>query len=143
VTNPCLNGIDTSLSIPIGQTNAKGVAMRVPEPVRPMASARVANTLGVKFTVDVDRRIGWAGDIGTHKTSMLQDLERGRPLEIDALVATVSEMDRLVGVPTPTIDVVLALVRLRARVAGLSLLFATTVEYWCERGDSDLSGITA
>jgi len=80
---------------------------------------RVANTLGVKFAADVDRRIGWAGDVGAHKTSMLQDLERGRPLEIDALVATVSEMGRLVGVPTPTIDVVLAMVRLRARVAGV------------------------
>ena len=75
----------------------------------------VANRLGVQFSVDVDQRIGWAGDVGAHKTSMLQDLEMGRPMEIDALVATVSEMGRLVGVPTPTIDVVLALVRLRAR----------------------------
>ena len=78
----------------------------------------VAHALGVKFPVDVDKRIGWAGDVGAHKTSMLQDLERGRPMEIDALVGTVSEMGRLAGVPTPTIDVVLALVRLRARVAG-------------------------
>ncbi len=80
---------------------------------------RVANGLGVEFAVDVDRRISWAGDVGAHRTSMLQDLESGRPLELDALVATVSEMGRLVGVPTPTIDVVLALVRLRARVGGL------------------------
>ena len=49
---------------------------------------------------------------------MLQDLERGRPMEIDALVTAVQEMGRLVEVPTPTIDTVLALVRLRARVAG-------------------------
>ena len=49
---------------------------------------------------------------------MLQDLERGRPMEIDALVTAVQEMGRLVDVPTPTIDVVLALVRQRARVAG-------------------------
>lgn len=78
----------------------------------------VAHALGVKFPVDVDKRIGWAGDVGAHKTSMLQDLESGRPMEIDALVGTVSEMGRLTGVPTPTIDVVLAMVRLRARVAG-------------------------
>ena len=78
----------------------------------------VAHALGVKFPVDVDKRISWAGDVGAHKTSMLQDLESGRPMEIDALVATVSEMGRLAGVPTPTIDVVLAMVRLRARVAG-------------------------
>jgi 2-dehydropantoate 2-reductase len=47
---------------------------------------------------------------------MLQDLERNRPLEIDALVETVAEMGRLVDIPTPTIDVVLSLVRLRARM---------------------------
>ena len=70
------------------------------------------------FGVDVERRIAGAGEVGAHKTSMLQDLERGRPLEIDALVAAVSELGRLVGVATPTIDVVLALVRQRAREAG-------------------------
>ena len=78
----------------------------------------VGKQLGVKFKVDVDTRIGWAADVGAHKTSMLQDLELGRPMEIDALIATVAEMGRLAGVATPTIDVVLALVRLRARIAG-------------------------
>lgn len=78
----------------------------------------VAEKLGVKFTVDVDTRIGWAGDVGAHKTSMLQDLEQGRPMEIEALVGTVAEMGRLVGVATPTIDTVLKLVRLRARLSG-------------------------
>ena len=78
----------------------------------------IAEKLGVKFPIDVDRRIDGAAAVGAHKTSMLQDLERGRPMEIDALVAAVQEMGRLVGVPTPTIDVVLALVRLRARTAG-------------------------
>lgn len=78
----------------------------------------VAEKLGVKFPVDVATRIGWAADVGAHKTSMLQDLEMGRPMEIDALVASVSELGRLVGVETPAIDVVLALVRLRARIAG-------------------------
>jgi len=84
-----------------------------------MIEAReVAASLGVQFKVDVETRIGWGGDVGAHKTSMLQDLERGRPMEIDALVAAVAELGRLVGVPTPTLDVVLALVRLRARLAG-------------------------
>ena len=44
---------------------------------------------------------------------MLQDREAGRPLELDALVASVTELGRLVGVPTPTINAILALVRLR------------------------------
>ena len=56
--------------------------------------------------------------VGAHKTSMLQDLERGRPMEIDALVTSVQELGLLVEVPTPTIDVVLALVQQRARQAG-------------------------
>jgi 2-dehydropantoate 2-reductase len=49
---------------------------------------------------------------------MLQDLELGRPMEIDALVTSVQELGRLTGTPTPAIDIVLALVRQRARLAG-------------------------
>jgi 2-dehydropantoate 2-reductase len=78
----------------------------------------IGDELGVRFPVDVERRIDGAAAVGSHRTSMLQDLERGRPMEIDAIVSAVQEMGRLVGVPTPTIDVVLALVRQRARVAG-------------------------
>jgi 2-dehydropantoate 2-reductase len=81
----------------------------------------VARKLGVDFSVDVETRIGWGQDVGAHKTSMLQDLEKGRPMELDALVGAVSEMGRLVQEPTPTIDAVLALVTLRARKAGISL----------------------
>lgn len=78
----------------------------------------VAERLGVRFAIDVDKRIEGAAAVGTHKTSMLQDLERGRPMEIGALVTAVLEMAGLVGLPTPTIEVVHALVTLRARVAG-------------------------
>lgn len=78
----------------------------------------VARALDVKIRVGIDTRIGWAESVGPHKTSMLQDLERGRPMELDALVAAVQEMGRLVKVPTPTLDVVLALVVLRASLAG-------------------------
>jgi 2-dehydropantoate 2-reductase len=79
----------------------------------------IADKLGVHFRVDVERRINGAGAVGAHKTSMLQDLERGRALEIDALVSVVQELGRLTDTPTPTIDIVLALVKQRARVAGL------------------------
>ncbi|RWK42355.1 2-dehydropantoate 2-reductase [Mesorhizobium sp.] len=71
----------------------------------------IGESLGVRFPISVDRRIKGAGDVGEHKTSMLQDLERGRPMEIDALVTAVQELGRLTGQPTPTIDSVLALVR--------------------------------
>lgn len=79
----------------------------------------IGDRLGINFRVDVERRIDGAGKVGAHKTSMLQDLERGRPMEIDALVTSVQELGRRLEVPTPTIDVVLALVRQRAQVAGL------------------------
>lgn len=79
----------------------------------------IAEKLGVRFAIDVDKRIEGAAEVGAHKTSMLQDLERGRPMEIDALLGAVVEMGRLTGLPTPICDTVLALVRQRASVAGL------------------------
>ena len=78
----------------------------------------IGEKLGVRFGVDVEQRIAGAAAVGAHKTSMLQDLGRGRPMEIDALVTVIQEMGRLVEVETPTIDVVLALVQQRARIAG-------------------------
>ncbi len=78
----------------------------------------IAEKLGVRFPIDVDKRIEGARQVGAHKTSMLQDLERGRALEIDALVTAVQEIGRLTGVATPGIDIVLALVRSLARARG-------------------------
>ena len=78
----------------------------------------IGEKLGVRFSIDVDKRIAAAEAVGAHKTSMLQDLERGRPMEIDAVVGAVAELGRLVGVETPMIDAVLALVRQRAAIAG-------------------------
>lgn len=89
-------------------------------PIRAMMleAQAVANRLGITFAMDVDRRIAMAAEVGAHKTSMLQDLERGRPMEIDALLGAVVEMARLVGVATPMCDTILGLVRQRARVAA-------------------------
>ena len=78
----------------------------------------IGEALGVRFAVDVDKRLNGAVEVGAHKTSMLQDLERGRPMEIDALVTAVQEMGRMVDIATPYIDAVLALVQQRAREAG-------------------------
>jgi 2-dehydropantoate 2-reductase len=78
----------------------------------------VAEALGVRFTIDVDRRIAGAAEVGAHKTSMLQDLERGRKMEIDALLGAVVEFGTLVDHPMPLCGAVLALIRARARGAG-------------------------
>ena len=84
-----------------------------------LEAQQIAERLGVKFPIDVDRRIDGGAAVGAHRTSMLQDLDAGRPMEIDALVASVAELGVLTGVATPTIDTVLALIRLRARMAGV------------------------
>ncbi len=78
----------------------------------------IAERFGVTFKIDIDRRLAAAAAIGRHKTSMLQDLEAGRPMEIDALITAVQELGCLVDVPTPTIDAVLALIQQRGRSAG-------------------------
>ena len=79
----------------------------------------IGEALGVKFPINVERRIDGGAAVGAHRTSMWQDLDAGRPMEIDALVGSVQELGRLTETPTPTIDTVLALVQLRAKVSGL------------------------
>ncbi|HVA35803.1 MAG TPA: 2-dehydropantoate 2-reductase [Stellaceae bacterium] len=80
--------------------------------VHMMSEAKeIAVRFGASFRVDIEKRINGAARVGAHRTSMLQDLEGGRPLEIDALLTAVQEMGRLVGVKTPYIDVVLGLVQ--------------------------------
>jgi len=63
----------------------------------------VAEKLGIRFRLPIEKRIEGAARVGKHKTSMLQDAEAGRPLELEALVGSVVELGELVGVPTPTI----------------------------------------
>jgi 2-dehydropantoate 2-reductase len=75
----------------------------------------VANKLGIEFRVTLERRIAGAEKVGKHKTSMLQDVEAGRAVEIDALVGSVVELGRLTDTPTPHIDSVYALVKLLAK----------------------------
>ena len=83
----------------------------------------LARKMGADFRVDIERRIDGAASVGAHRTSMLQDLEKGRKLELDALLTVVQEMGRLVEVPTPAIDTVLALTQQMGRVAGVYPVF--------------------
>lgn len=83
-----------------------------------LETQQIGEALGARFAVDVDKRIAGAAAVGAHKTSMLQDLERGRAMEIDAVVTAVQELGVLTGIATPTLDIVLALVKARAREAG-------------------------
>jgi 2-dehydropantoate 2-reductase len=92
-----------------------------------LEAERIGRRIGVHFRVDVERRIDGAARVGAHRTSMLQDLERGRALEIDALLTAVQELGRLVELETPYIDAVLALTQQMARVAGLYPTFPDSV----------------
>ena len=80
---------------------------------RMMAEAqRVGEKLGVTFKVSVDQRIAGAQAVGAHKTSMLQDVEQGRALELEALLGSVVELARITDTPTPTIDAIYAVTSL-------------------------------
>ena len=75
----------------------------------------VAESLGVKFKITLEQRIAGAEAVGAHKTSMLQDVEHGRALELEALVGGVIELGRITGTPTPTISAIYAAARLLAQ----------------------------
>jgi len=78
----------------------------------------IANKLGVTFRVSIERRIAGAEKVGAHKTSMLQDVEQGRPIELEALVGSVVELGALTGTSTPYISSVYACASLLAKTLG-------------------------
>jgi 2-dehydropantoate 2-reductase len=84
----------------------------------------VATAYGVSFRVDLEKRIRGAARVGAHRTSMLQDLEGGRPLELDALLTAVQEMGGFARIATPYIDVVLALTQQLGRSLRIYPAFA-------------------
>jgi 2-dehydropantoate 2-reductase len=78
----------------------------------------IAERLGARLRVDVDRRINGAAKVGAHRTSMLQDFEAGKAMEVDALITAVQEMGRITDRPTPHVDMVLALITQLGRSTG-------------------------
>ena len=111
--NPISALTTATLDVLTGDEGQRGVARAIM-----LEGQRVAEALGVRFAIDVDKRIAGAAEVGAHKTSMLQDLERGRPMEIEALLGAVVELADWVGEAAPISRTVLALVRARARAAG-------------------------
>jgi 2-dehydropantoate 2-reductase len=111
--NPISALTDSTLEDIVADQGTRAVAVAM------MTEAQaIGEALGVQFPIALDRRIEGAGKVGAHKTSMLQDLERGRPVEIDALVTAIQELGRLTHIATPTVDTVLALVRRLATERG-------------------------
>jgi len=111
--NPISALTGATLDIITGRPDLRAVARAMM-----VEACGVAEGLGIRFPIDVDKRIEGAVEVGAHRTSMLQDLERGRTLEIDALLGAVVELAVLVGRPVQTCETILALIRERARQAG-------------------------
>jgi 2-dehydropantoate 2-reductase len=95
-------------------------------PTRALAAAMmreaqtVGEAFGVRFRLSVEKRIAGAESIGAHKTSMLQDIEHGRAIEIDALLGSVIELARLAEVATPHLDAVYAVTKLLGETVARS-----------------------
>ena len=101
-------------------------------PTRALAAAMmgeaqtVGEAFGVRFRLSIEKRIAGAESIGAHKTSMLQDVEHGRAVEIDALLGSVIELARLAKIATPHLDAIYAVTKLLGETvarsgSGLSL----------------------
>ena len=112
--NLCLNPIGALTHATLDLIAADPGARAVCRTMMEEAQA-IGERLGLKLRVDVERRLDGAGALGAHRISMLQDLLHGRPMEVEALVGVVAELGRRTGIATPSIDIVLALIRLRAR----------------------------
>jgi 2-dehydropantoate 2-reductase len=117
--NACFNPISlltcATLDRITGEPGLRSVCVTVMKECRSVARALqidIAESM-------IERRLDVAGSAAGHKMSMLQDLERGRSLELDALVRAVQEIGRLTATPTPTLDTLLALAQERGRQAGL------------------------
>jgi 2-dehydropantoate 2-reductase len=78
----------------------------------------IGEKLGAKFGVSLEKRIAGAAAVGAHKTSTLQDVESGRPMELEALLGSVLELGRLTGLPTPHLSAVYGCASLLARTLG-------------------------
>jgi 2-dehydropantoate 2-reductase len=117
--NVCFNPISALTGATLGRMTGDA-------DLRALCKTMMQETQAVNEALDVripsdmmDRRLAGAASAADHKMSMLQDLERGRSLEIDALVGVVQELGRLTSVRTPVVDAVLALIKERARASGL------------------------
>ena len=81
-------------------------------------AAAIAQALGAEPTTNHEARVASQSAMA-HKPSILQDLEAGRPMEVDGMFDAPVTLGRLAGVPTPTLDLLVALCKIRAESAGL------------------------
>lgn len=118
ISSLCWNPVAVLTTATLAELNQRPEVVAIVRAMMAEADA-LAGRLGVaRMPISIDQRIDAARHAGAHKMSMLQDLERGRPLELDVLVDSIGAMRELAGSATPTIDTVYALLRLRATKAA-------------------------
>lgn len=118
ISSLCWNPVAILTLATLAEMNARPEVVAIVRRMMAEADALAARLGVAKMPLSIDERIAAARKAGAHKMSMLQDLERGRPLEIDVLVDSIVAMRELAQSPTPTIDAVYALLSLRAAKLG-------------------------
>jgi 2-dehydropantoate 2-reductase len=114
ISSLCWNPVAVLTLGTLSQMNARPEVVAIVRAMMAEADA-LAGRLGVaEMPISIEQRIAAARNAGDHKMSMLQDLERGRPLELDVLTDSIESMREIALTQTPTIDTVYALLRLRA-----------------------------
>ena len=114
ISSLCWNPVATLTLATLSEMNARPEVVAIVRSMMSEADA-LAQRLGVQqMPISIEQRTTAARNAGDHKMSMLQDLERGRALELDVLVDSIEAMREIAQSPTPTIDTVYALLRLRA-----------------------------
>ncbi len=106
--NPLSALTGATLDVLATDPGTRGIARAMMEEGRAVGEA-----LGARFAIDVEQRLDGAAAVGAHRTSMLQDLELGRPLETGAMIDAVRELGALTNIATPTVDLIHALLRQR------------------------------
>jgi len=114
ISSLCWNPLATLTLGTLSEMNARPEIVRIIRRMMGEADALAARSGVVQMPISVEQRIEAACNAGNHKMSMLQDLERGRSLEIDVLWDSIEAMREMVGLETPTIDEIYALLKLRA-----------------------------
>jgi 2-dehydropantoate 2-reductase len=105
-------------------TNSSGAQLFTQEPCQDAMRhivaevSAIAAAMGCPIEVDAEKLIANSLKLD-HTSSIVQDLQLGRPMEVDAIYTAPLELARLVGVPTPTLDLLVALTKVRAQSAGL------------------------
>ena len=116
--NLAFNPISALTGATLGEITAHPEADALAREVMAEADA-VAQGLGVKIPISIDQRMAGAEKVGGHKTSMLQDVELGRPLELESIVGAVLELGEMQGIPMPHTKTLYACTKLLVSGTGL------------------------